>query len=201
MVIPTQTSTDNDDSNIHKINQFFSIAVSSNQNFANESNFYKNFLWKLLVNQYELDFFIEKDEQAASNSKASKKSSKSSHLSSLSNSKKSNAKLANIINDRSVRGFCGNYFERKCVNDIVKTSNEIKSKSFSLTSIAKRLEIKSFLDCLKEFGSKLIIVDSQQQRNKVLCPSYKYLEFEYLNDIEYCVLEEIARLVLIFNSN
>jgi hypothetical protein len=192
ILIPTQSSTDSDDSNIRKINQFFSIASSPSQ-ITNESNVYRNYLWKLLVNQYELDFYIEEMDQAVSSKKTSKKSSKFSHLASLPNSKKSNAKLVNIVNDRNVRGFCDNYFRRKCVNDVIKTLNETQIKTFSLNSIVKSLEAKTFSDCLNEFGSKLIIVASQQQRNKVLCPSYKFLEFENLNDIEYCVLEEIAR--------
>jgi len=193
MIIPTQSNTDSDDSKLRKINQFFSIASSSNPDVKNESNFYRNFLWKLLVNQYELDFYLEETDQAVNNKKIGKKSAKFSHLSSLPNSKKTNAKLANIVNDRGVRGFCGNYSKRKYVNDLFKTLNETNTKSFSLNSIAKRLEAKTFLECVNEFGSKLVIVASQQQRNKVLCPSYKYLEFENLNDIEYCVLEEIAR--------
>ena len=39
----------------------------------------------------------------------------------------------------------------------------------------------------------MIIVANQDQRNNIICPSHKFLDFENINDIEYCVLEAIAR--------
>lgn len=43
------------------------------------------------------------------------------------------------------------------------------------------------------FGQGLVIVASQQLRNKVLAPSFKCMELENLNEIEYGVLEFIGR--------
>ena len=59
-----------------------------------------------------------------------------------------------------------------------------------------------YLMCLllycPRFGSNLIIVADQTVRDKVLCPAFKNLVFENLNDLEYCVLEAIAKYIYNF---
>jgi hypothetical protein len=199
MLIPTQTNTDSDDSILLKINKFFSITNSYKSYPPSEKAYYRNFLWNLLVNQFDLDFFVEESEQPFPSQKTPIKKQKNNNYStSLANSKKSNPKHSNIINDQGSRGFCSNYFKRKCVNSLVKPLSSENSKNhqpFSLAAMKSKSisRSKSYLDCLKEFSDNLTLVANQQQRNKVLCPSYKNLEFENVNDMEYCVLEEIAR--------
>lgn len=46
---------------------------------------------------------------------------------------------------------------------------------------------------MARFGANLVIVADQSTRNKALCPSFKHLDFESLNELEYCVLEAIAK--------
>lgn len=196
MLIPT-SADDNEHSHNVKISKFFSLVTSPSgaDNVSSEISCLKHFLWKLLANRFELDFYLEDVQSIQTTQKGASK--KSHSTSSLANSKKTNPKLSSIINEHNNRGFCANYYTRKCVNSVIKspppppTSETNAAKAFSLTP--RHVEIKSWQECVNEFNSRLIIVASQQQRNKVLCPSYKYLEFENLNDIEYSVLEEIAR--------
>lgn len=130
----------------------------------------RNFIWKLVINQFDVNLYLEQN----SSEKASTKS-KNSFNRSLVQSKTTKTELDFVINDSNLnqRGFCTNYYTRSKLN--------INS---SLT----------YEECLQIYDSnKIILVTSQQLRNKVLCPSFKYLEFENLNQLEYCVLEAIAK--------
>ncbi len=137
----------------------------------------RNFVWQLLANQSDLNFYkfttnssnVKKETYPEiDKSKQTKPSSKSSCNT---NSKKLN-KLSNIVNLNGMRGFSSIYSQLVLI--------QIDSK-------------KTYEDLLDEFGSDLIIIASQSLRNRVLCPSFKLLDLETLNDLEYCVLEAIGK--------
>ena len=119
------------------------------------------------MNQTDLEFY------SVSETDLIEPKTKKSHTRSLVLAKNKNTKYQKIINDpeQNQRGYCTDYFDRKLIeidqnvayDDILKTYKIVK------------------------------IVASQELRNKVLCPSHRYLEFENLNDLEYCVLESIGR--------
>lgn len=90
------------------------------------------------------------------------------------NNKKQNE--SKIINDNDKRGYCSDYFKREQIDNIIKNES-----------------IKQLQDCLDEYDITLILVANQQTRNKTLCPAYKFLDFECINDLEYCILEKIAK--------
>ena len=52
---------------------------------------------------------------------------------------------------------------------------------------------ESFCFFLLRFGANLSVVANQSQREKALCAEAKLLEMENVTDIEYCVLETIAK--------
>lgn len=171
----------NESNRFLKINKLFSYCIKDEceQNIEN----LRNFILKLLINQFEVEFYQECESSDATNSSNSSKTNKSkikSFTKSLVTSKNFDSRLQKIINDPQLnqRGFCPNYFNR------VSVSNQIRSSQYN------------FQKCLKDFQntkSTLILVASQELRNKVLCPSFKYLDFESLNDLEFCVLEAIGR--------
>ncbi len=158
---------DLNESDLLNLNKLFEIIIENKDEFSKNC---KNFVWNLIINQNDIDFYLE-DKNSSSDSSLNNSLSKST-----SKFKGNiNNKLSFIINDGISRGHCVNYTKRKHI-DI----DEIKNKNIN--------------DLLKESETlNLIIVADQQLRNKVLCPSYKYLEFENLNDLEYCVLEAVAR--------
>lgn len=137
---------------------------------TDDINLSKNFLWKLLVNQNDLEFFEHNKTEAPNLTKPSTKSVKKKREKST---KPESDKSSLIINDRYLnRGYCTNYFERTPID---KTT------------------LNSYEECLTTYSENLIILASQEQRNRILCPSHKCLDFENISDIEYCVLETVAK--------
>lgn len=133
--------------------------------FTRQEENFKNFLFNLLINQEDIKLYsIESPETPVVNKK--------SHTKSLASAKNKNQKYQKIINETNQKGYCPNFYNRILI--------EIN-------------EPISFEDFVSKNKNNVVIVASQQLRNKVLCPSYKYLDFENLNDLEYCVLESIAR--------
>jgi sulfite reductase alpha subunit-like flavoprotein len=128
----------NENTSESKLNKLFKYISDDSQATSEDSTNYKNFIWKLLINQFELDFYTSaptdtpiSSSQNETNGSSSKKK-KTSSSSSLNASKKPNDKLTKIINDYGIRGYCDDYFVRTCVNDSVKSK-------------------KSYNDCLKEY--------------------------------------------------
>lgn len=129
----------NENTNESKLNKLFRYISDDKPATSEDSTNYKNFIWKLLMNQFELDFYtsgstdtpISSSSQNETNGSSSKMK-KTSSSSSLNASKRPNNKLTKIINDYGIRGYCDDYFVRTCVNDAVKSG-------------------KSFNDCLKEY--------------------------------------------------
>lgn len=129
----------NENTNEFKLNKLFNYISNTNQAPNEDSTNYKSFIWKLLINQFELDFFVSSPTEAPTSSTipneangSSSKSKKKKSSSSLNESKKPNEKRTKIINDYGTRGYCDDYFTRTCVNDAVKSG-------------------KSYNDCLKEY--------------------------------------------------
>lgn len=89
---------------------------------------------------------------------------------------KTQARTSAIINDGNNRGYCPEYNDRKLISTEIRT-----------------VPNPSYQAVLDKYGPSLVIVASQEQRSCALCPSHKCLDYENLNDIEYCVLEAIAR--------
>lgn len=141
------------------INQLFTESKSN--------EFTKNFLFKILLNQTDLEFYSVNEPDLI------EIKTKKSHTRSLVLAKNKNSNYQKIINDseKNVRGYCTDYYERYLI--------EI-DQNLAYDDILKKHKI-------------IKIVASQELRNKVLCPSHRYLEFENLNDLEYCVLESIGR--------
>ncbi len=133
----------------------------------------KNFIWKLIANQTCISFCIIN--RSLSNSIGTPTTSASA------NKTKTNKvnEQSKIINHNENRGYCADYFKRCIIDNNIRDDNNVI--------------IKSFNDCLNEYGSTLILVANQQLRNKILCPSCKFLDFECLNDLEYCILEKVAK--------
>lgn len=154
--------------NLLNLNKLFQNIRENNDELSKNC---KNFVWNLIVNHNDLNFYLEDKHSNISSESSNNTQSKSTpkFKGNISN------KLSYIVNDGIRRGHCINYAKRKLI-DI----DSIKNKQYN--------------ELLKEYeNSNLIVVAEQQLRDKVLCPSYKYLEFENLNDLEYCVLEAIAR--------
>ena len=143
-------------SNSTRINNLFT-AIRNNNDYS-----IRNFIWKLIVSQPEINFYLL-------NRSAHNKASTSAK-----NNKKQNE--SKIINDNDKRGYCSDYFKREQIDNIIKNES-----------------IKQLQDCLDEYDITLILVANQQTRNKTLCPAYKFLDFECINDLEYCILEKIAK--------
>ncbi len=126
----------------------------------------QNFLWKLLISQDDLDFYTVTETSSKTNSTASKTTSK----------KLTPKKPSSIINDNNqARGYSATYFNRKNITFLLRKSTP------------------DFFGSIEKFSDSLVLVASQEARNRVLCPVHKSLDFENINDIEYCVLEAIAR--------
>jgi len=127
----------NENTSESKLNKLFRYICEENQASNEDSANYKNFIWKLLINQFELDFYVSAPNsttdstQDETNNESSHKLTKNSSSSSLNASKKPNSKLVKIISDYGVRGYCDDYLMRTCVNDSIKCG-------------------KSYSDCLKE---------------------------------------------------
>jgi hypothetical protein len=193
-----------------KLNKLFAIIADTNNEANPEVINYRNFIWKLLLNQHELDFFVEKLDDESPNSSLNRSKTKPNSIRSLVASKTPHQKLSNIVSHNQTRGFCATYFKRACINDLIKM-NPHRSSQFShartlqecLSEYYKQTIITTrychgycdffVLHSTKRFGSTLILVASQQTRNKVLSPAFKYLDFENLNDLEFCVLEHIGK--------
>ncbi|CAF0758348.1 unnamed protein product [Brachionus calyciflorus] len=154
-------------SNNDSSNKYSSLNRFFTQCKSNEA--FKNFLIRILLNQHDIKFYSTENLDSTNNNSKLKKS----NIRSLVLAKTKNSKYQKIINDPELkqRGHCSNYFERKLI-----------SHQDSMT----------YNQLISQYKN-ILIVASQQLRNRVLCPSYKDLDFENVNDLEYCVLELIGR--------
>lgn len=149
-VINNANATDDcNNSDMVNIKNLFHIIKSGKVPEAAQA---KNFVWKLLVNQDELEFYIESSAKVTKKkeTKSTKKKKNTSESDSeeyeiddddendsdnpksKSKSKRSNMKQSkqtnpepmknHIINDNDVRGFCMNYEARKLIDDEIKNS-------------------------------------------------------------------------------
>jgi hypothetical protein len=129
-----------------KINSIFS-SIKSNENNS-QIIYAKNFIWKLLLNQFDLDFYlVESANASSSNNKNLKQKHQTcftNRFRSLAASKSANHTFSAIVSTSQVRGFCENYSHRKCLNTHLKPSCNIHGLE------EHHFVIRSYQDCVNE---------------------------------------------------
>ena len=102
------------DSASTRIHNLFSFIHNSNDMK------YKNFIWKLIVSQPEVNFY-------ARGEPSSQSAGKSTPNAANTKSKKQSNETSKIINDNENRGYSFDYFKRSCADCVIRQENEIKS--------------------------------------------------------------------------
>jgi hypothetical protein len=135
-----------------KLSKLFTIMTDKANECDPEVVNYRNFIWKLLLNQHELDFYVERvgdnDEVEPSTSQNSgggkpyRTKTKPSSIRSLVASKMPQLKLSNIVSHNQTRGFCADYAKRKCINAFIKINSFNNNQPYHARSLA---------ECLKEY--------------------------------------------------
>ena len=138
------------------------LVLDQTEPHSDDISLARNFLWKLLVQQKDLEF-VETQKKGGTHSKSPSKTK---------------TKPSVIVNDGENRGFCSEYDDRKVISGKVRGSDKLKG---------------CYKAALDEYGANLVLVACQEQRSSVLCTSCKCLDYESLNDLEYCVLEAVAK--------
>ncbi len=100
------------------LNFLTALDVTTDEMTSPESHYATNFLWKLLVNQNEIDFFLLDNKKAASKQSTAIKNTKS------------NPKIQALINDFENRGYCPNYYERTNLSHVIKKEVATFSKTY-----------------------------------------------------------------------
>ena len=165
------------------LNTLFTSFASSHldtHNDHSDTNNLREFVWRLLVAQPDVEFYTESVDNSLTSHLTTASSSSNPKTPPPSKSSKSKAaaasplasKLSFIVSDDETRGYCVTYAQRRRVTQLT-------------TATSMRQAASTY--------PHLLLVGSQQLRNRALCPAYKCLEYENLNDLEYCVLEAIAR--------
>lgn len=114
-----------------KLTKLFSCCINDPQNV--ESVRHKNFVWRILSYQTDLDFFVEKEPGSGGQGSSQRGNlTKTSSFRSLAASKTTKTKASNLINDGPIKGYSANYHTRKCVNEVLKSNR------------------RTYQDCLKE---------------------------------------------------
>lgn len=108
-----------------------SACTSANADNNNDKELYVNFIWKLLKSRSELSFYLTKD--SSNENKQNGKNATSSKSEKKTSSQTYNIDYTKVINHNQNRGYSVNYFNRKCINQSIKSENN-----------------KTFQDCLKE---------------------------------------------------
>jgi hypothetical protein len=117
------TSGESSNLDLVKLNKLFAVIADKNNEADHEVVNYRNFIWKLLLNQHELDFYIENIDEDSTSNPTNRSKTKPNSIRSLVASKTPQQKLSNIVSSNQMRGFCANFFKRKCINDLIKVNS------------------------------------------------------------------------------